>query len=417
MTKRFMATVAVAFLFSLGLRAQQPQAAPPQQPAAQADQGPKAKEKYKNIKVLDIPASRLRDTMEYFTAALGVQCGTCHVTGPNADFASDDRRPKETARKMIQMVDTFNASQKDITLTCATCHHGRNQPERTPPLAVEMTPAEAAAAAQRAAQRGAGPQGGGAPQGAPNPNPQVAAPPAGGAPAGAPAPGQPGPGGQGRGGFPRPTETIDQVIDKFVAAMGGQAALAQAKTRVLHGTQTTRDLVTVPITVQEKASGEYRIDVDQKPQPTVRVFDGKNAWTVAFGNTHDLEGIQAAQVSRPSEFGLPANIKQRYQTLQVGRYGNVDGVDTIIVTARANADVTEQLQFERQSGLLKRRTIQTRTPYGALVEQVDYSDYRDAGGIKMPFVVKYTNWRDATTEKFTDVKINAPIDDSAFVKK
>src|SRR5438128_1709010 len=115
---KLITTIAVAFVFTLGLRAQQTPAQPPQQPAqaAPADQGPTAKDKYKNIKVLNIPASRLRDTMEYFTAALGAQCGLCHVAGPNQDFASDDRRPKETARKMIQMVDTFNASQKDITL-------------------------------------------------------------------------------------------------------------------------------------------------------------------------------------------------------------------------------------------------------------------------------------------------------------
>src|SRR5205823_2537296 len=162
-------------------------------------------------------------------------------------------------------------------------------------------------------------------------------------------PGQGGPGGRGQ----RPTETVDQVIDKFVTAMGGQAALEQAKTRVLHGTQTTRDLITTPITVQEKATGEYRVDVDAKPQPIVR----------------DLDGIQIAQVTRPSEFGLPINMKQRYQTVTVGRYGAIDGTDTISLQARANADVVEQLQFERQSGLLKRRTIQTRTPYGALVEQ------------------------------------------------
>jgi hypothetical protein len=202
-----------------------------------------------------------------------------------------------------------------------------------------------------------------------------------------------------------------------VQALGGRTALARATTRVLHGTQTTRDLVTVPITVQEKVTGEYRIDVDSKPQPTSRVFDGKNAWTVAFGNARDLEGILAAQVSRPSDFGLALDIRQRYQALEAQRYGNIDGTDVIVVAARANPDVIDMLAFERQSGLLKRRTIQTRTPYGALVEQVDYSDYRDAGGIKMPFQVKYTNWREATTEKFTDATIDAPVDASAFAKK
>src|SRR6516162_3870600 len=167
MMKKTVMTVGVAFLLTLGLRAQAPQ-----QAAAPGDQGPSAKDKFKNIKVLNIPASQLRDTMEYFTAALGTNCGTCHVVGPNQDFAADDRRPKDTARKMIQMVDAFNANpDKAITLTCATCHHGRQQAERTPPLAVEMTPAEAAAAAQRAAQFAARGGGAGGPGGQPGGQP------------------------------------------------------------------------------------------------------------------------------------------------------------------------------------------------------------------------------------------------------
>lgn len=414
MNKTLTMTIGVACLLTLGLRAQAPQA-----PAAAGDQGPSAKEKFKNIKVLNMPASQLRDTMEYFTAALGTNCGLCHVVGPNGDFAADDRRPKDTARKMIQMVDTFNANpDKLVTLTCATCHHGKQQAEQTPPLAVEMTPAEAAAAEQMRAARGGGPGGPGGQPGAPG----RAAGPGGGAPGGAAPAGAPGgaPGGaagqQGRGGPPRPTESLDDVVNKFVQAIGGADAAAKAKTLVVHGTQTTRDLVTTPVTVEEKAGGEYRVQVDTKPNPQTRVTDGKESWAIGGnGQARDLEGVQAAQVARSSEL-LLLNLKQRYPNLQVGRYGNIDGVDTISLATRTAAG-TDTFQFERQSGLLKRRTIQTNTPYGALVEQVDYSDYRDADGVKLPFQVKYTSWSAATTQKTTDAKINATVADADFTKK
>jgi len=184
---------------------------------------------------------------------------------------------------------------------------------------------------------------------------------------------------------------------------------------VIHGTQTTRDLVTTPLTVEEKSTGEYRVQVDMKPNPRTSVSDGKTAWIQQGQNARDLEGVQAAQVSRSSEL-LPLNLKQRYSNLQIGRYGNIDGVDTISLGVRSPA-VTDQFQFERQSGLLKRRTIQTSTPYGALVEQVDYNDYRDVDGVKLPFQVKYTSWSAATTQKITDAKVNATIDQADFTKK
>src|SRR4051812_10161504 len=190
--------------------------------------------------------------MEYFTASLGVNCNFCHVQG---QFDSDDNPRKDRARKMMAMVDRFNDNtSNDITLTCATCHHGHVPPERTPTLAVNMTQAEADAAAAARAARGGGPRGG-----------QGGGRGPGGAPGGAPG------GGQRGGGAPqqppKPTESVDDVVNKYVQAVGGQAAVTAAKTRVAEGTQTTRDLQTTPIKVQEKASGEYRIDVASQPNP------------------------------------------------------------------------------------------------------------------------------------------------------
>ena len=55
------------------------------------------------------------------------------------------------------------------------------------------------------------------------------------------------------------------------------------------------------------------------------------------------------------------------------------------MTGRPYPGVTEQLQFDRESGLLLRRSITTATPLGPLPEQIDYSDYRDVNGVKVPF--------------------------------
>jgi hypothetical protein len=378
-----------------GLRAQGgPPPAPPKP-------GQLAPEYYKNIKILKtVPADQLRTQMEYFTASLGVQCNFCHVQG---QFDSDENPRKDRARKMMQMVDRFNDNTaNDITVTCATCHHGRVPPERTPTLAVNMTQAEADAAAAARAARAGGPGGG---QGR----------------------GQGAGGGQGRGGGrggpapePKPTETADDVVKKYVQALGGEAAVAAAKTRVAEGTQTSRDLQTTPIKVQEKASGEYRIDIATQPNPTVRATSAAGTWATGFGPNpapRDLEGIQAAQVARPTEFGIAPGLTTKYTNLNVRRYENVDGKPAVVVESRRGDIVNETLYFDRESGLLVRRLVQTKTAYGNLAEQIDYSDYRDAGGIKAPFQVKYASWNQVTTAKFTDVKVNAPVDDTVFVKK
>jgi photosynthetic reaction center cytochrome c subunit len=356
----------------------------------------------KNLQVLkDVPQDQLQLTMQYIAASLGVQCNYCHVQGQNE---LDDKDTKKTARRMMKMVDELNATFFDgkPRVSCASCHNGRNRPVRTAPLAIEMTPEQAAAAA---AGRGRGGQGGA--------------------------------GGPGRGAGPQepqvPTETVDQIVAKYVQALGGEQALQNAKTRVMTGTLTTRDLLSANITVQEKGAGQYRIDIATQPNPTVRATNGTAAWTVGGGRgggggggapdaPRDLSGFQMQQGLRLADFGLALHMKERYSTLLVNKaYETINGRPVVVLTGTSYPNVTEQLSFDRESGLLLRRTVATGsggTGFNImnLGEQIDYSDYRDVGGIKVPHTVRHATWNQASTGKFTDVKINAPVADDVFAK-
>ena len=37
-------------------------------------------------------------------------------------------------------------------------------------------------------------------------------------------------------------------------------------------------------------------------------------------------------------------------------------------------------------------------------------------GVKVPYAVKHSTWNAVTSEKFSDVKINAPVADTIFAK-
>src|SRR5579864_3568931 len=84
----------------------------------------KAEEQFKNIQVLKgVPADQIFPTMQFIAASLGVECEFCHVQ--NA-FEKDDKKTKQTARKMIEMMfainkDNFEAHRE---VTCYSCHRG-----------------------------------------------------------------------------------------------------------------------------------------------------------------------------------------------------------------------------------------------------------------------------------------------------
>ena len=101
-----------------------------------------AEQQFKNIQVLKgVPSDQLIPTMQFITASLGVECDFCHVQGA---FEKDDKKPKQTARKMMEMMFAINADNFDRhrEVTCYTCHRGNSKPVDMPPV---MTMAEAKA--------------------------------------------------------------------------------------------------------------------------------------------------------------------------------------------------------------------------------------------------------------------------------
>ena len=101
----------------------------------------------------DTPRPQIIATMQGFVAALGVQssggCSYCHVgSAPSFDFASDSKRTKVVARKMILMAREVTAKLPEVTgkpeadvtrLRCGTCHRGVPFPKLLPDLLSDTT--------------------------------------------------------------------------------------------------------------------------------------------------------------------------------------------------------------------------------------------------------------------------------------
>ncbi len=118
-----------------------------------APAGAQIPDTFTNLQVLpeDIEKRALIDAMRGYAGGLGVRCKHCHV-GENADtledfdFASDDKETKRVARAMMQMTREINDTlmpktgrENPVTVSCATCHHGVEKPQRLRQiLAVEL---------------------------------------------------------------------------------------------------------------------------------------------------------------------------------------------------------------------------------------------------------------------------------------
>jgi photosynthetic reaction center cytochrome c subunit len=354
------------------------------QQTTQVPQGPLAPEKYKNIQVLkDLPADQMEISMRFISAAVGLQCLSCHVqdaaTGVWA-YEKDDKGAHKTALQHMKIVNAVNSQffNNRPTITCASCHAGRRSPNSRPPLAELLTAEQIAAMNQ------------------PRPQP--------------PAPGQP-PTAQ------PPAVVLDQVLDKYVEALGGRETLEKLQSRVISGTISDRAGQSFAFTIEEKVPNLYRESRQTKPSPTVRGFDGTLGWLQTGTSNIDIAGFLLQQALRTADLSLPLHLKEKYQGLAArAQTARLNGKEAYVLTGRPSPEVSETLYFETATGLLLRRTVSTRTPIGQLPEQIDYADYRVVGGVKMPFEIKRTSWDFVDTFKVGEIKPNATIEDARFTK-
>src|SRR6185436_10924639 len=189
--------------------------APAQTPAASAPEKTIAQEgREKNVKLLgDMPVSQFIPVMNYFAASMGRRCNFCHVnTNGQWDYAADTKPEKNTAREMIKLVLDTNKNffKGNTQVSCYVCHRGRNNPVNVPPLPL---PTPAGPQPGAGGGPGAGGPGGGAQQ------------PGAAQPQGSPT--------------PRPTPTpAEEILNKYVTAVGGLAAIDKIKGRTATGTIT-----------------------------------------------------------------------------------------------------------------------------------------------------------------------------------
>jgi photosynthetic reaction center cytochrome c subunit len=321
-----------------------------------------AGEAFKNVQVLKgIPADELVPTMQFVAASLGVECDFCHVRGA---FEKDDKKEKQTARKMMQMMAAINAANfdGDREVTCYSCHRGATSPVSVPVIAA----AEVAS------------------------KPEAAA---------APAPALP---------------SADQVLDKWVQALGGADALRKVTSRVQKGQLTGFGDKAWPIEVFAKAP-DKRLSVMQTPRgESVTAYDGSRGWLTGREGPHPMSGSEAAAASLDADLHFPLHVKQLFAGLRVRPAERIGDRDAVLLVAANEGKPPLKLYFDAQTGLLLREMRYADTALGYNPTEIDYADYRDVDGVKVPFRWTLARPGGRFTIQVESTVQDVPIDDARF---
>jgi hypothetical protein len=114
---------------------------------------------------------------------------------------------------------------------------------------------------------------------------------------------------------------------------------------------------------------------------------------------------------------FPAQIRQVLRQWRAGfPLTTIGDTDVQIVQGRGADNTRVKLFFEQKTGLLSRQLRYANTIVGTNPIQIDYRDYRDVSGVKMPFrwTVTWTNGQ--SIYQVTEVQPDVAIDAGKFAK-
>jgi hypothetical protein len=382
--------IVLAIVGLAGIASAAPQATPPANPRT-SDQA------FKNIRVLKgIPVDDFMGTMGIMSTALGVDCSECHTGAgtETVDWAADTPR-KAVARTMVQMMtainrNNFGGRQK---VTCWTCHHGRDRPATTPSIENVYGPGSQEMDDILVQMEG-----------------------------------QPAP---------------DVIVNKYIEAIGGAKRLAGVKSYVAKGSSVGFGGFGKGgrVEILAKYPDQRATSIDFPDEPgrgdSVRTYNGQTGWLrtpLTVLGEYELTGGELDGTRIEAMLSFPGQIKEALGNLRVSlpttisdlpapssQTSNSPGTAAIgqdrlvnVLQGTGPRDSLATLYFDQESGLLVRMVRYGSSPIGRVPTQIDYGDYRDVGGIKMPFrmVFGWMDGRDAI--QLTEVKLNVPIDESRF---
>jgi len=328
--------------------------------ASPAGQGNRAGDQFKNLQVLqDTSASDFYPTMHLIRASLGTTCDHCHDV---EHYEADTKPAKVTARRMIQMVIDLNKNSFGgrPAVTCNSCHRGSSRPVAVPTVEQGLVPDSTR---------------------------------------GAVAP-------------PKDQPTPAQIIDRYIAAVGGRDALQALRSRAEEGTWTHMALGTTPggsaVAVNRGKTVPFtaatvgtdgllitRVCFDG----TIAVADraaGKTTITIQGSRGVVQTGSTEQQLSpigigsQMLNYGLDRELRLAADVaaFTVADPVHLSGQAMNVLTRSLQGGVRERFYFDASDGLLRRREILRPLPLGDDLIQIDLDEYRVVDGVRVPFRIK-----------------------------
>jgi len=215
------------------------------------------------------------------------------------------------------------------------------------------------------------------------------------------------------------TPTVDQILNRYLAAVGGRAAIEKLTSRVMTGTLSVPSMqLSGTVEIHEKAPNRSLGTITINGATYRQGFDGTSGWTDDPANgLRDQTGSELAETRRDTDFYHVLDLRKLYSKFTVVGKDKVGEREAYVVEASVpEGGDPEKLYFDVESGLVIRDKSQRHGPDGVSEFQQDYEDYREVDGVKLPFTIRQTNEGTLVIITVEAYHHNEALEDGEFAK-
>jgi outer membrane lipoprotein-sorting protein len=219
------------------------------------------------------------------------------------------------------------------------------------------------------------------------------------------------------------TLTVDDIIQKNIEARGGVENWAKVKNFVMEGIYVSFS-EPAPFKIWRQRPDLYRFDSTRINKFVVHAYDGQNAWWInpLMGPPHDKPQIIPSQnnldkVTLRERLFEPVfwNYTEKSHQVELEENEIFDDKDCYKLKVTL-ADATIEFWYIDAESFLEIGMTGDTYDFGIKNSlEMFFSDYRDVGGLKFPFLIESEYGQRYRSTEVEHIEINTEIEPSVFV--
>lgn len=213
--------------------------------------------------------------------------------------------------------------------------------------------------------------------------------------------------------------TVQEILAKYVKAIGGKEANEKIKSRYSKGVMEIMPMGIKGVFESYAAAPNksYNKTALAGVGDIIEGFDGQTAWSInQIQGNHEKEGEELMQTKLNNDFYRETNLAKLYPKMELKGTEKVGDSDAYVIVGTPIGSPPETFYFDTKSGLMVRQDVTAVSPEGKIPTKTYFYDVREVDGVKTPFKIVSILPQFEITLTINEIKNNVAVEDSKFAK-